>query len=337
MRVTYVLPWPELGGGNKVIFQHAQLLAASGWEITVIGDGPRPDWFDLTVPYVDYSAARPGLPMQDLVVATFWTTIPIAQELARGPVAHFCQGYEGDLVHLAAQLAEIERVYRTPIPTLTVTPHLSQMLAARFGRRSRVVQPPLDGCFRPRRWRWAPAARPWLAVPGIFEADVKAVRVGLEAALLLRQRGVDFRLLRFSVLPLSDAERGILEPERYLTGVRADVVAEALRACDLLLFPSLAAEGFGLPLLEAMASGVPAVASCIPATRHFAAEAVPLVPPGDSRALADAAETLLHSPREWRRRRRLGLRTASRFHSSRVLPELIAALRWAAGADAGAA
>lgn len=332
MRLAYVLPWPELGGGNKVVFQHAELLAAHGWDVSVLAAGPRPGWFDCTVRYVDYTRGLPELPAQDLVVATFWTTVPLALEFDLGPVAHFCQGYEGTLSHLESQRGAIEAVYNLPLPTLTVTPYLAQMLDRRFGRQSRVVHPPLDELFRPARFPWrrrAASRRPRLVVPGIFEFDVKAVDVGLGAVRRLRDRDLDCRVVRFSVLPLSQAERRIVEPEIYLNSVRAEEIAATLRRCDLLLFPSLAAEGFGLPLLEAMASGVPAVASRIPSTEYFAVDAVPLVPPGDADALADVAEALLRSPREWRRRRRLGLRVAARFRGAAILPGLVDALHWA--------
>lgn len=43
MRITYVLPLPELNGGNKVIYQHADLLRANGDEVTVMCEGPKPD------------------------------------------------------------------------------------------------------------------------------------------------------------------------------------------------------------------------------------------------------------------------------------------------------
>lgn len=328
MRVTYVMPEPVLCGGNKVVIQHAHLLSEAGCAVTLVGLGPRPTWCALRVPYVDYQASPPRLPTQDVVVGTFWSTLARARGWELGRLAHFCQGYEGSLVHLAPVLPEIEAAYAEPLPTLTVTPFLAEFLSQRFARQCRVTPPPLDALFRPR-WRLRPRARPWLAVPGLFESHVKGVEVALAAVLRLRARGLDCRLLRSSTLPLGDAERELLPPHRYLCNVPPPVLARALRACDLLLFPSRPGEGFGLPLLEALASGVPAVASRLPSTEFMGAVAVTLVPPDDPEALADAAEALLREPRAWRAARRAGRAAAQAFAPAVVGPQVLEAVTWA--------
>ncbi|HYG65318.1 MAG TPA: glycosyltransferase [Thermoanaerobaculia bacterium] len=338
MRITYVLPYPELGGGVKVALQHAALLRRQGFEVNVLGEGPAPDWAGLEVPYHDYSGGLPSLPEQDLVIATFYTTIAVARDLRLGPIAHFCQGYEGGLVHLAPAVPEIEAAYALDLPTLVVTPALGELLRTRFGRESAVVPPPLDPLFRPlpvwsRSWR--PRRAPQVAVPGIFEAEVKGVPTALAALASLKARGRGCRVLRFSLLALSAGERRLLEPDRYLRAAPPAEIAAALRECDLLLLPSRAEEGFGLPLLEAMASGVPAVASRIPSTEYIGGAAA-LVAPGDAEGFATAAAELLDDARAWRRARRRGLAAALRFRPEEIAPRLAEAVRWAAGRKAPA-
>ena len=71
-----------------------------------------------------------------------------------------------------------------------------------------------------------------------------------------------------------------------------DELAVVLRRAAALVMPSRA-EGFGLPVAEAMAVGTPVIASDIPALAEVAADAAVLVPPGDPVALAAAIDDLL--------------------------------------------
>ncbi|HXF73812.1 MAG TPA: MSMEG_0565 family glycosyltransferase [Actinomycetota bacterium] len=90
-------------------------------------------------------------------------------------------------------------------------------------------------------------------------------------------------------------------------------------AADAFVFPSVK-EGFGLALLEALAAGLPVVATDIPVFREFLVpgEHALLAPPGDADALADAMARILGDPRE---RARLSLRgpaLASRYRWERT-------------------
>jgi phosphatidyl-myo-inositol alpha-mannosyltransferase len=67
------------------------------------------------------------------------------------------------------------------------------------------------------------------------------------------------------------------------------------RACDVYLGTSTGGESFGIVLVEAMAAGVPVVASDVPGYDEVMTDGVEgfLVPPGDPTALAAAVETIL--------------------------------------------
>jgi glycosyltransferase involved in cell wall biosynthesis len=81
---------------------------------------------------------------------------------------------------------------------------------------------------------------------------------------------------------------------------------------EALLFPSLA-EGFGFPVLEAMACGTPVIAAAIPALREVAGEAALLVPPAELPPLREALERVLTEEACARELAAAGRRRAAEF------------------------
>jgi glycosyltransferase involved in cell wall biosynthesis len=79
---------------------------------------------------------------------------------------------------------------------------------------------------------------------------------------------------------------------RYLGHVDEAMLAALYESAAVLAFPSLY-EGFGLPLLEAMARGVPAVAGDVGAMPELAGDAAVFVDPEDVDAIASALEKVL--------------------------------------------
>ncbi len=76
----------------------------------------------------------------------------------------------------------------------------------------------------------------------------------------------------------------------------------ALAGAALLAFPSLY-EGFGFPPLQAMAAGVPVVATAAGAVPEVVGDGALLVAPGDVDALAGAMASVLHGGADDRRAR----------------------------------
>jgi glycosyltransferase involved in cell wall biosynthesis len=84
-------------------------------------------------------------------------------------------------------------------------------------------------------------------------------------------------------------------------GVDETTLAQLYRACDLLLFPTLE-EGFGLPVVEAFASGLPVVASRIEVVEEVADGAARLADPTDIPGLVQGVRDVLADPAAWRAR-----------------------------------
>jgi glycosyltransferase involved in cell wall biosynthesis len=95
---------------------------------------------------------------------------------------------------------------------------------------------------------------------------------------------------------------------------------------DALVYASTL-EGFGLPVVEGMACGVPVIASDLEVLREVAGDAARFVPPGDEVALARAIADLLRDPDAASRAREAGIARASRFSWTRTAAALWARAR----------
>lgn len=99
---------------------------------------------------------------------------------------------------------------------------------------------------------------------------------------------------------------------RFVGWVSAEEVEGLYRAAACFVFPSLY-EGFGLPVLEAMARGVPVACSDRASLAEVAGDAARLFDPENPRAIAETIEELLQDKAEAARLRIAGREQAKRF------------------------
>ena len=113
---------------------------------------------------------------------------------------------------------------------------------------------------------------------------------------------------------------------RYLGHVDEPTLTALYEAASVLAFPSLY-EGFGLPLLEAMSHGLPALVGAAGALPELAVEAAVVVDPGDVASIANGLERLLADEALRRRLGDEGRKVAASYTWARTAERTLAVLR----------
>ncbi len=104
-------------------------------------------------------------------------------------------------------------------------------------------------------------------------------------------------------------------------------------AAAVFAYPSLA-EGFGLPVVEAMACGAPVITSNLSSLPEVAGDAAWLIDPHDTADIREALDELLASPEHRRRLRALGRKRAASFSWAETARRTLALYRRLIGAQA---
>ncbi len=173
--------------------------------------------------------------------------------------------------------------------------------------RIRVVHHAVDQTFLERAPEEAVAARRRAWLGNTTNAAVllnvgscvprKNVEAAIRALALLRHGGINAYLVqiggRFGPAHLAAIAEERLGPWiRQEPAVAEDVLVAAYGAADVVVLPSTY-EGFGVPALEAMATGVPIVTSGMGGLAEVVGDAALVVQPPEPRSLADAIARVL--------------------------------------------
>ena len=139
----------------------------------------------------------------------------------------------------------------------------------------------------------------------------------VDALAVQRERNVDLVLTGQTwnrLDPLMDraARAGVRPRVRHLGFIEPKTLAAVYRAARAMIFPSLY-EGFGAPLLEAMACGCPVAASLSGSLEEVGAGAVLELDPESAESIADALDRIVADEDLRQRLRTAGIERARRF------------------------
>lgn len=324
MRITFVLPDAGIAGGVRVVATYAEHLQARGHQVCVVCLPPRPvalrqrckswlqgqGWHPKELSHFDGKSIdlqrldrwRPitanDVPDADVVIATWWETAEwVAQfPASKGTQVYFIQHYEALFEGQPAE--RVRATWRLPMAHIVIADWLAAISRQQPGDRMTTIIPnSVDtGLFfaPPRRKQTVPTV-------GMMYSDVwwKGSDIGLQAFALATRKIPNLRLVTFGSTGISP-DLPLPSPTKYLLCPAQSTLKDIYAQCDAWLFSSRV-EGFGLPILEAMACRTPVIgtpAGAAPDLLHSGAGI--LVEPEDPTSMANAIERICIMPEsEW--------------------------------------
>ncbi|MBI1902415.1 MAG: glycosyltransferase [Planctomycetia bacterium] len=239
----------------------------------------------------------------------------LAAALAGVPLVHHVHGQTATEVRRTWKArfnAMVEQMFLAGArKIIAVSQSAGRSLRGAFRRKNKVAVVPNGIPVQPLADRPAPNGTWTLGTVGLFRPR-KGIEVLLAALALLRSKGRNVRWLAVGPFETPEYEKQVKAEAVRLgiagmiewRGFTKDVHAELARM-DLFVFPSVLAEGMPMVLLEAMAAGVPVVASRVDGVTDVIRDGQDgvLCQPGDAHALAEAIDRLLSGLIDWRRLR----------------------------------
>jgi glycosyltransferase involved in cell wall biosynthesis len=340
MRITFVLPPLNHSGGIRVLSIYAAHLHRNGHKVTVVATrerrpsllrrvvrvlrGKEPPPWRKRPPAADHFQKSPvevrrlphhgpvtdrDVPDADVIVATWWETAPMVWKMspAKGKKAYFIQGHEGTIEHVNRE--EADATWRLPLQKIVVAEWLANMARDEFGDPTAVCVPnsvDMNLFHAPERGK-----RPVPMVGFIYmPVHNKGTDIAIEALKRAKQAVPELRALCFGYLP-PGPELPIPDWCTFTLRPPQQTLRDLYGSCDAFLQPSRV-EGFGLPILEAMACRTPVIATPAGAAPELLRSGGGKMVPHESPEQMAAAivEVVTASESEWRRMSDAGYQTA---------------------------
>ena len=284
MRITFILPFAGTAGGTRVVATYADRLHKRGHEVVVISTPKRdpglsakvrtvlkgkgwpstsgPSHFDhVDVDHRIIDRFRPitdaDVPDADVVIATWWETAEWVAKLSpgKGAKAYFIQH---DETQLSEHKDRVIATWALPMKKVTIAQWLVDLGKERSPNDPIALVP---NSVDLNQFNAPPRGKQHDPTVGVMysQAAFKGCDIALRAFEIAKAQTPNLKLVAFGTqepnasLPLPEEARYVKDPPQdEIRGIYAD--------CDAWLFASRS-EGFGLPILEAMACRTPVIAT----------------------------------------------------------------------------
>ena len=290
MKIGYFIKNIGVSGGVKVVLQHVKMLKDAGYDVTLYTQQIKDAWDRVDIPIHICKDDLSDLPECDVIIGSVYNDVKRLHKSNKGKIVHLCQGYEPidymsritresiteryqrkgllsfveryfDTVKFKKRIREIEAIYALPTHKAAVSKHLVQLISERYRQKCALIQNGIDlNVFHPAEKReWGKNGKIRILSMGSMNVGFKGIPDTLEAVKELQRKGVNVELVRVSPGPQSKAEEQSGLVKEYHHGLKEHEMAEVYRGADIYISSSLEGEGFGLPAIEALASGIPSV------------------------------------------------------------------------------
>jgi glycosyltransferase involved in cell wall biosynthesis len=324
MKITFVLPSVKLGGGVRVVFEHANRLQERGHDVSIVYSilplglsvkkhkthylfrgistfiknitrKNRVEWFDLKCRLIKAPILFESyIPPADIIVATWWKTAYYVHRYSRkrGEKFYLIQHYE----IWGGPKNKVEKTYKLGFHNIVISSWLKNIIEGLGAKVEAIIPDGVDlNKFYPEK---VERNEDQIRILTPYRlAEWKGVNDALKVYEIVKARGYkNVKLVMFGESPnKSELPHDV---EFHLTPSDEEL-RKIYNSCDIFLFTSLQ-EGFGLPPMEAMACKVPVVTTKVGAVPDYTipGRTALVSPPGDIESLANNVIELIENEKK---------------------------------------